>query len=79
MLGPIEKCGVSSGSSVTFDNFFTSFPLLDELSKRGIGGLGTIRQNRLENAAIPSKQAMKKTERDFYDCSTDTRGNAVAV
>ena len=31
VLGLIEKCGLSSGSSVTFDNFFTSFPLLDEL------------------------------------------------
>ena len=79
VLGLIEKCSLSSGSSVTFDNFFTSFPLLDDLSKRGIGGLGTIRKNRLENAAIPSKQAMKKTEKGFYDCSTDTCGNAVVV
>ena len=79
MLGLIEKCGWSSGSSVTLTIFLPLFPLLDELSKRGIGGLGTIRQNFLENAAIPSKQAMKKTERGFYDCSTDTRGNAVVV
>ena len=59
MLVLIEKGGLSSGSSVTFDNLFISFPLLDELSKRGIESLVTIRQNRLENAAVPSKQTMK--------------------
>ena len=79
VLGLKEKYGLSSGSSVTFDNFFTSFSLFDELSKRGIGGLGTIRQNRLENAAIPSKQAIKKTQMGSYDCSTDNLGNAVVV
>ena len=79
LLGLTEKCVLSSSSSVTFDNFFTPFPLLDELSKQGVGGLGTIRQNRTENAAIPSKQAMKKTERGSYDCSTDNLGNVVVL
>ena len=51
----MEKGGLSSGSSVTFDNLFISFPLLDKLSKRGIEGLVAIRQNHLENAALPSK------------------------
>ena len=50
--------------------------LLEELSKRGIEGLVTIRQNRLENAAVPSKQR-RKLKRGSYDCSTDTRVNAV--
>ena len=45
--------------SATFDNLFTSFFLLDELSKRGIGVQVTIKQNRLENAAVPSKQRQK--------------------
>ena len=51
--------------------------LLDELSKRGIGGLVTIRQNRLENAAVPSKQTIKKLRRVSYHCSTDNRVHAV--
>ena len=38
-----------------FDNYFISFPLLDELLKRSIEGLVTIRQNCLENAAVLSK------------------------
>ena len=42
VLGLIEKCNLSSGCTLTFDNLFTSLPLLDELSKRGIGGLGTL-------------------------------------
>ena len=29
------------------------------LSKRGIGGLGTTRQNRLQNAAVASKEERK--------------------
>ena len=65
MLGLIEKDGLSSSSSVTFDNLFISFPLLDELLKRGIEGLATTRQNRSENAAVPSKQTVKKTEEAF--------------
>ena len=64
-LSLVEKSGLSSGFCVTFDKIFTSFYLLNELSKRGIGGLVTIRQNRLENAAVPSKQTMKKAKKGF--------------
>ena len=38
------------------------------LSKRGIGEHGTTRQNRLQNAAVVSKQVIKKTERGSYNC-----------
>ena len=56
MLGLVEKSGLSSGFAVTFDKLFTSFSLLDELSTRGIRSLVTIRKNRLENAAVQSRQ-----------------------
>ena len=56
VLGLVEKGNLSSGSSVTFENLVTSFPLLDELSKCGIGGLVTIRKNHLKNEAVLSKQ-----------------------
>ena len=59
MLGLAEK----GGFFVTFKNLFTSFPLLYELSKSGIGGLVNIWQNCLENAAVSSKRTMKKTEK----------------
>ena len=52
VLGLIKMCNLPSGSSLTFDKLFTSLTLLDKLTKRGIGGHGTIRQNRLENAAV---------------------------
>ena len=55
MLDLVEKGGLSNGFSVTFDNLFTSFSLLDELSKGGIGDLDTIWQNCLERAAVSSK------------------------
>ena len=42
VLGLIEKCKVKAGSNVTFDNLFTSLPLLDELTELGIGALGTL-------------------------------------
>ena len=61
VLGLIEKCNLSSGCTLTFDNLFTSLPLLDKLSKRCKGGLETLRQNRLENTPVPTKQLMKKT------------------
>ena len=79
VLGLIEKCNLSSGCTLTFDNLFTSLPLLDELSKRGIGGLGTLRQNRLENTPVPTKQLMKKTIRGSYQGATDNHGNTVII
>ena len=42
VLGLIEKCDVKTRSTVTFDNLFTSLPLLDELTELAIGELGTI-------------------------------------
>ena len=44
MLVLVEKSGLSSGFSVTFDKLMTSFSLLDELSKCGIRDLVTVRQ-----------------------------------
>ena len=43
-----------------------TFLCLDMLSERGIGG-----QNSLQNAAVASKQAIKKTERGSIDCPVD--------
>ena len=51
--------------------FLHIFLCLDMLSERGIGGHGTPRQNRLQNAAVASQQAIKKTERGSYDCPVD--------
>ena len=44
VLGLIEKCKLKTG--FTFDNLFTSLPLLDELTELGFGALGTLTQNK---------------------------------
>ena len=46
VLDLVSKSRISRGSSVYFDNLFTSFPLLDRLSEMEIAGTGTVRQNR---------------------------------
>lgn len=60
VLDLIKKAELAPGTSVTFDNLFTSFPLLQEMSEMGIGGTGTVRQNRLGKVPIPSKQDIEK-------------------
>jgi hypothetical protein len=47
VLDLVEKAQIGRGTEVFFDNLFTSFPLLENLSEKGIGGTGTVRQNRL--------------------------------
>ena len=47
------------GSEVFFDNLFTSFPLLEELSLRQTAGTGTVRQNRLNKIPIKSKKELE--------------------
>ena len=49
-----------------FDNLFTSVSLLTELSQRGIGGVGTVRENRLNGVPLVSKKVLeKKRERSL--------------
>ena len=45
-MGLIDHANVSPGDHIFFDNLFTSIPLMIELSQKGIGGCGTMRQNR---------------------------------
>ena len=62
VLDLVDKANLRPGSRLYFDNLFTSFPLLDELSKQGFGGTGTLRQNRLHQVPLKSKkEVMKKS------------------
>ena len=45
VLGMIEKCDLTIGSTVTMNKFFTTLPLLDKLTDMGMYGVGTIREN----------------------------------
>ena len=50
-----------------FDNFFTSVPLLTELTNRGYNGTGTIRSNRLDKTCpVLSVEVMSKKERGYH-------------
>ena len=71
MLSLIEKCEVKAGSVVTFDNLFTSLPLLDELTELGIGAYGTLRQNCFHGAPVANKTTLAKNPRGSYDFATD--------
>jgi len=70
VLSLAEFCHVSLGSKLFFDNWFTSLSLLDELKKRNIGGTGTIRADRCQNAPLPSKKDLEKRGRgsSSYAC-----------
>lgn len=52
---------------IFFDNFFTSIPLLSELSQRKLKATGTIRENRTSKCPLQDTKSMKKTDRGSYD------------
>ena len=56
-----EKSSLVHGDELFFDNLFTSFDLLEKLSERGLGGTGTVRQNRLNRVPIVKKKELEKT------------------
>ena len=63
VLGLLNKSNVPSGKCIYFDNLFTSFSLLDELTNKGIGGYGTMRENRLGGVPITIKKVFEKLPR----------------
>jgi hypothetical protein len=63
VLDLCEKANLPPGSETYFDNLFTSFPLLDQLSEKQIAGTGTVRQNRLAKIPIIKKKELEKKER----------------
>ena len=64
---------------LTFDNFFTSFPLLTELAAKDIGATGTIRQNRLQQCPLQDAAAFGKRPRGSTDYCLDTTNNILVV
>ena len=76
VLGLLHKRNIDIDSIVTFDNLFTSLPLLVKLTEKGIGGLGTIQQNRLQDALL-RKEELVKMERGSFDFGSD--GNNLIV
>ena len=69
---------IISNSDITchqlyFDNFFTSYRLLSELSEKSVRATGTVRENRTANATktLISHKNLKKEERGTFDYCSD--------
>ena len=71
VVGLAEKASVQQGHYLFFDNLFTSLNLLDELTEKGIGGCGTIRDNRMEGAPFTNKKSFEKTKRGTTEWKSD--------
>jgi hypothetical protein len=61
-----------------FDNCFTSFRLLEQLSLYGYGAIGTMRLNRLHDCPIDAKKMDKQT-RGSYDQVVDCESKLAVV
>ena len=59
VLDLVDKVKLNPGCELFFDNLFTSFPLLDELSQRQLAGTGTVRQNKLFWIPIKKKKDLE--------------------
>ncbi|CAG5056392.1 unnamed protein product [Parnassius apollo] len=49
-----------------FDNYFSSIPLLHEISNRGLRATGTIRENRTTKCPLESNKDFKNTDRGSF-------------
>lgn len=64
---------------IYFDNFFTSFRLMKELSEMRVRATGTARMNRMNNCPIESENSMKKKRRGAYDYRFEKNTEIMAV
>lgn len=60
-----------SAHVVFFDNIFTSYQLMADLTDKGFRACGTIRDNRTGKCPLPANSVMKKQERGSYDFRSD--------
>ena len=67
------------GCHVYFDNLFNSFKLLNELSNKGLGGTGTVRQNRLGKVPIIEKKGLEKKSVSRGTCGVVFKEDVVLV
>ena len=66
--------------TVYCDNYFTGTPLIVELSRRGQGLVGTIRENRIpKNGVLTSTAVMKKGNRGQHSVAFDAKNKMVIL
>nr|XP_008277205.1 PREDICTED: uncharacterized protein LOC103355262 [Stegastes partitus] len=63
IIGLAEQAQVSQGCKFFHDNLFTTLSLMDEMTKRGYGSSGTMRQNRLFDVPFTPLTAFMKLPR----------------
>ena len=63
----------NEGHKIHFDNYFTSYKLLDHLSSLGICATGTARENRLLNCPLPKKEVFRKKPKWSSDFATTSK------
>ena len=56
---------------VFFDNYFTSYQLMRELSGRNIRACGTVRENRTNHCPLKPKKVIEKEDRGSFDYRSD--------
>ena len=62
---------------VFFDNFFTSYSLLESLTASNFRACGTVRDNRTNKCPLIATSDLKKKERGTYDYKSD--GKVICV
>lgn len=67
VLGLAEQAGVPGGCNFTHDNLFTTLSLIDEMTKRGYGCTGTMRQNQLFDVPFKPIKEFQKLQRGFTE------------
>ena len=60
---------------IVFDNFFTSFCLLQHLSENGFAGTRTLQNNRCKKAPLKEVKEMEKLLRGSFDVVLITKSN----
>ncbi|XP_057660717.1 piggyBac transposable element-derived protein 3-like [Diorhabda carinulata] len=59
------------------DNFFTTIPLLSEMTRRNLKITGTIRENRTSKCPLANKSQFKKKSRGFIEYKTNEENTVV--
>ncbi|XP_071083709.1 piggyBac transposable element-derived protein 3-like [Haliotis cracherodii] len=61
------------------DNLFTSLDLVDQLNKRGILYVGTVRMNRLKGCKLKDQKTLKKEGRGSMDSKVEFNTGVIAL
>lgn len=71
VAGLLQKANIQQGHKVHCDNYFTTFGLVEYLSGKGIGIVGTLQEKYIGNAPVPKKKIFaKRTRGEYISCKS---------